>query len=132
MTRHQVREHVFLLVFRSAFYSYEDMPEQVRLYLEELEEPADDKDAEYIENKSSAIFSKLEELDGMINDNTEGWNTERIGKVELAIIRLALYEIRFDDDVPQGVAIDEAVELAKKYGQEGSGSFVNGVLARLL
>ncbi|MBR6329265.1 MAG: transcription antitermination factor NusB [Lachnospiraceae bacterium] len=130
MTRHELREHIFLLVFRSAFYDYEDMPEQVRLYIEELEEPAEDADADYITAKSSAVFEKLEELDAAINEKADNWNTERMGKVELAVIRLGLYEILFDDSIPTGVAIDEAVELAKKYGQDGSGAFVNGVLAR--
>ena len=106
------------------------MPEQVRLYIEELEEPAEDADADYITAKSSAVFEKLEELDAAINEKADNWNTERMGKVELAVIRLGLYEILFDDSIPTGVAIDEAVELAKKYGQDGSGAFVNGVLAR--
>lgn len=132
MTRHELREHVFLLVFRLAFHSYEEMPDQVRLYFEELEEPADDADAEYIEDKAAEIFKVVSELDAAINDKADGWNTERMGKVELAVIRLAYYEIMHDDDVPTGVAIDEAVEIAKKYGQDGAGSFVNGVLAKLI
>lgn len=131
MTRHELREHIFLLVFRMAFHSYEEMPEQIRMYLEQLEEPAQDADAQYITDKASAVFRKIEELDTRINDNTENWSAERMGKVELALIRLALYEILFDDEVDLGVAIDEAVELAKKYGQDGSFSFVNGVLGRL-
>jgi N utilization substance protein B len=60
------------------------------------------------------------------------WTLDRIGKAELAVLRLAIYELKFDEDIPQGVAINEAVELAKEYGQEGSGAFVNGVLARLV
>lgn len=66
----------------------------------------------------------------MINEIAEGWKTERMGKVDLTILRLAVYEIRFDEDVPTSVAINEAVELAKKYGQDGSPSFVNGILAK--
>jgi len=135
MTRHELREHVFLLVFRMAFHSYEDMPEQVRLHFEELPEemaePSDD-DEEYIQKKSSAVFEKIAELDAAINEKAENWNTDRIGKVELAIIRLALYEIKYDEDVPESVAINEAVELAKKYGQDGASGFVNGVLAKLI
>ena len=132
MNRHQLREHVFLLVFRSAFFDYDEMPEQIRLYIEELEEPAEDEDALYIENKSSAGFAKIAELDKTINEKTDHWNTDRMGKVELAIIRLALYEILYDDEIPRKVAVDEAVNLAKKYGQDGSGQFVNGVLARFM
>ena len=68
--------------------------------------------------------------DAMINEETLGWDTGRMAKVDLTIIRLAIYEIKFDDQVPTGVAINEAVELAKKFGQDGSAAFVNGVLAK--
>lgn len=132
MTRRELREHIFLLVFRLEFHTYEEMPEQVRLYFEELEEPTELSDEEYIENKTKAIFERLTEIDDDINSRAEKWNTERMGKVELSIIRLAVYEILFDDDVPAAVAIDEAVELSKKYGQEDSGAFVNGVLSKFV
>lgn len=74
-----------------------------------------------IANASSAKSAKAKRV---------GWSVGRIGKIELTILRLAVYEIKFDDSVPTSVAIDEAVELAKKYGQDGAGSFVNGVLAK--
>ena len=67
----------------------------------------------------------------MINANTEGWDTTRIGKVELTVLRLAVFEMKFDDEVPVNVAIDEAVEIAKKYGQENSGAFVNAILGKI-
>ena len=76
------------------------------------------------------IAEKLPEIDKLINETAIGWDTQRMGKVELTIIRLAVYEIRFDETVPTGVAINEAVELAKKFGQEGSSGFVNGILAK--
>ena len=66
----------------------------------------------------------------MINDKAENWSVERMGKVELTILRLALFEIKFDDDIPTNVAINEAIELAKKFGQDSSGAFVNGILAK--
>ena len=69
-------------------------------------------------------------MDGLLNQKAEGWNTARMGKVDLTILRLAVYEIRYDDSVPTGVAINEAVELAKKFGQEASAGFVNGILAK--
>ena len=61
----------------------------------------------------------------------KGWKTSRMGKVDLTIIRLAVYELKYEEDIPTGVAINEAVELAKKYGTDTSSSFVNGVLAKL-
>ncbi len=132
MTRHELREHIFLLVFRLEFYSYEDMPGQVQMYIEDMEEPADEADSDYIIKKSSDIFSKLDRIDEVIDEKADKWKSDRMGKVELAVLRLAVYEILFDEDIPEKVAIDEAVELAKKYGQESSGSFVNGVLAKVI
>ena len=78
------------------------------------------------------IYARVEELDGQINDVAEGWKTRRMGKVDLTIIRLALYEILHDDAVPEKVAINEAVELAKKFGGDDSPSFINGVLGKLV
>ena len=75
-------------------------------------------------------MEKLDEIDNMINTRAKGWTTQRMGKVEVAILRVAVYEMIFDDDVPVGVAINEAVELAKKFGQEESSGFVNGILAK--
>ena len=81
---------------------------------------------------SSAVCSKLPEIDKAINERTKGWTTERMSKVDLTIIRLGVYEIMYDDEVPEGVAVNEAVELAKKFGQDESYSFVNGVLSNFL
>ena len=66
----------------------------------------------------------------MINKQAKGWTTQRMGKVDLTILRLAVYEIIYDENVPVGVAINEAVELAKRYGQDESSGFVNGILAK--
>ena len=71
-------------------------------------------------------------MDKLINERTQGWDTTRIGKVELTILRLGIFEILYDEEVPGGAAINEAVELAKKYGQESAGGFVNAVLAKFL
>ena len=90
------------------------------------------EDETYISEKSNKILEKLDEIDGMINQKAKGWTTERMGKIELTILRLAIYEIKFDEDVPAGVAINEAVEIAKKFGQEESAGFVNGVLAKFV
>lgn len=90
------------------------------------------EDETYISEKSNKILEKLDEIDGMINQEAKGWTTERMGKIELTILRLAIYEIKFDEDVPAGVAINEAVEIAKKFGQEESAGFVNGVLAKFV
>ena len=133
MSRREMREQVFKLLFRVEFYREGEMEEQKELFLEDAEyfpEDVTEKDKNEIVLKYDAIAEKLSEIDEMINGKATGWSSRRMGKVELTIIRLAVYEICFDERIPTGVAINEAVELAKSYGQEGSAAFVNGVLAK--
>ena len=129
MSRRELREHIFKLLFRVEFNSLEDMPEQEKLFFEE-EDAARDEDADYISDKYHKIQQKLPEIDSQLNERTEGWDTTRMSKVDLTILRLAVYEINYDDSVPTGVAINEAVLLAKKFGQDASSGFVNGILAK--
>ncbi len=130
MNRSELREQVFKLLFRVEFNSMEEMTEQEEIFVLSEDEDFLEKDTEYIRDKYERIAEKLPEIDEAINKETTGWSTSRIAKVDLAIIRLAVYEIKYDDTVPTGVAINEAVELAKKYGQDGSPAFINGVLAK--
>ena len=123
MGRHEQREQVFKLLYRVEFHAPEDMPEQIALSWQ---------DADAIAARFEKIKDKIPELDKLLNENTEGWDTTRVGKVELAVLRLGAYELRYDDDIPDGVAINEAVEIAKKYGQESSGGFVNAILAKIM
>ena len=132
MGRHEQREQIFMLLFRVEFHSPEDMPGQVKLFLENSEAGFQEKDAAYIEAKEKAVRENKAEIDRIIDENTEGWDTSRMGKVELTVLRLAVYEMLFDDDIPAGVAINEAVEIAKKFGQENSGSFVNAILGKIV
>ena len=129
MSRRELREQIFKLLFRIEFNSIEEMTEQERLFFED-EDAAQDKDADYILDKYHKIQQKLDEIDAQLNEKADGWNTVRMSKVDLTILRLAVYEIHYDDSVPTGVAINEAVELAKKFGQDASSGFVNGVLAK--
>ncbi len=130
MNRSELREQVFKLLFRVEFNPMEEMSEQEELFTITSDKEFSTKDADYIREKYENIASKLPEIDEAINKETTGWNTSRIAKVDLTILRLAIYEIKYDESVPTGVAINEAVELAKKFGQDGSPSFVNGVLAK--
>jgi len=132
MGRHEQREQVFMFLFRVEFHAPEDMPGQMKLFLEDIRAITSQKDCDYIRERCQAVCERVSEIDKLIDDNTEGWDTTRMGKVELALLRLAVYEMRYDDDIPPRVAIDEAVELAKKYGQENSGGFVNAILAKIL
>ena len=131
MRRREQREHIFKLLFMSEFNSQKEMEEQLALYLEELES-AKDTEKEYIRTKYAAIAEKVGMIDEKINASVTGWKTSRMGKVDLTILRLAVYEIEWDEEVPQGVAINEAVELAKRYGGEESPSFINGVLGKIV
>ena len=132
MGRRELREQIFKLLFRVEFNSIEEMPEQCMLFFEDEENASSPKSRDYIHQKVDKILEKLPEIDGLISNTAQGWTIGRMGKVELAIIRLAVYEIRFDEEVPGSVAINEAVELAKKFGRDESAGFVNGVLARFM
>lgn len=140
MTRSEVREHIFKLLFRVEFNEADEMPQQLTLYFENpvADEEAkkktaviSEKDEQYIRDKYAKIVEVIPELDEMIDEAAKGWKATRLGKVDLTILRLAVYEMKYDDDIPVSVAIDEAVELAKKFGQDESSAFINGVLAKI-
>ncbi len=132
MSRRELREHVFRMLFRKEFYESEaEFSEQVKRYLEELE-PLEEKDESYMSEKVEDIYGHVKELDDRINEVAKGWKTRRMGKVDLTVLRLALYEMLYEESVPEKVAINEAVEIARKYGGDDSPSFVNGILAKLV
>jgi N utilization substance protein B len=131
MTRRELRENVFKMLFRAEFHEREEMEGQLALFGEELEQLKED-DFAYISNKTNAILEQLSGIDELINEKSTGWKTSRMAKVDLTLIRLAVYEIKFDEDIPDKVAINEAVELAKTYGTDDSASFVNGILAKIV
>ena len=110
MTRRELRENVFKMLFRVEFFDAGELSEQLVLFGEEVDH--------------------VSEIDEAINEVAKGWKTTRMGKVDLALIRLAVYEIRYDDEIPFKVAVNEAVELAKQYGTNESPAFVNGILAK--
>ena len=132
MKRREQRECIFQLLFRVEFNGEEEMPGQTELFLEAMREEykPGEQDESYILQKYAKIAEKLPEIDGMLEKASRGWKTSRMGKVELTILRLAVYEMRFDEDIPEKVAINEAIELSKKFGGDDAPSFVNGVLAR--
>lgn len=130
MTRREIREQVFSILFRVEFHEEGEFSQQIQ-YAAGIEEGETDKDLAYIQQKLSDIEGKIDEIDQIINAVAKGWKTTRMGKVDLTLIRLAVYEIKFEEDIPTGVAINEAVELAKRYGTDESPAFVNGILAKL-
>lgn len=130
MTRRQLRENIFKILFKLEFNSVEEMPEQMEFSLEDNPD-IEEKDVNYITDKTNKIISLISDIDDIICNVSAGWKLDRIGKAELAILRLAIYEMKYDEDVPFKVAINEAVELSKIYCNEEAKSFINGVLAKV-
>ena len=130
MGRREQREHIFKLLFMAQFNPQEEMPQQISLYFDSLEDLKEEEQA-YMEEKYQHVLEHLQEIDRILNEYSRGWKTRRMSRVDLTALRLAVYELKFDPDVPVGVAINEAVELAKRFGGETSGSFVNGSLGKV-
>lgn len=133
MKRTEIRENIFKLVFCGEFHSNSEIPAQVASFFEEEELPKmTEEDHEYMVEKFEKIKNLIPEIDQAINAVAKGWKTDRMGKTELAVLRLSTYEIKYDEEVPTKVAINEAIELAKKYGGDESPAFVNGILGKLV
>lgn len=124
MTRRQAREEAFILIFEKQFND-DSLADILELATEVREFEAD----YYIKQVFFGVFEKLSELDSVISEKAIGWSISRISKTALAILRLALYEIKFMDDIPVSVSINEAVELCKKYATKEDAAFVNGILS---
>ena len=137
MKRRELREHIFQLLFRVEFNEQDEMAEQVSLYVDDMkeEEIVEPKDETYIEEKYKKIVEKLPEIDELLEKYSKGWKLSRMNKVDLTILRLGVYEMKYDEDITSDefalMAINEAVELAKKFGGDESPAFVNAVLAKL-
>lgn len=131
MGRSKLRENIFKLLFLSTFNKEDEMPQQLQLFFDSIPE-LKDNDQKYMEEKYAMVKEYLRQIDEMINQSSSGWKTSRMSKVDLAILRLAAYEIKFDEDVPNSVAINEAVELAKRFGGDDSSAFINGILGAIV
>lgn len=129
MTRTESRNELFILIFEKQFS--ESTLEEIIESARESRNFSEDKDG-YIVNSFKGVYDNLETVDNTISDNLIGWTIDRISKVSLAVLRLAIYEIKFIEDIPTSVTIDEAVELCKKYSTVEDASFVNGVLGSVV
>ena len=152
MSRHEIRKHIFRIIFQYPFYPQEEMNSKIDQYLdgfaftksdvtfaadpmvdyEETGSPISEEEREEIAAKAKAICDMIPQLDEEIEKISSGWKISRMNKVDLSIIRLALYEIKYDEGVPAKVAINEAVELGKEFGGDSSPKFINGVLAKTI
>ncbi|MGN0334611.1 MAG: transcription antitermination factor NusB [Lachnospiraceae bacterium] len=131
MKRRELREHVFEILFRVEFNEKEEMQEQMELFFDDMKDVAAKDDLSYMKGKYEAVAEKIPMIDILIDEKSTGWKTSRMGKVELTLLRLAVYEMLFDEDIPVNVAINEAVELSKKYGGDDTPAFINGILAKI-
>ena len=127
MTRKQAREEAFILIFEKAF---NDIP--ISEILEIAAEARDLVPDEYILKVFGGVFDNVEIIDELISENAVGWKIERISKTALSILRLTIFEIKFYDEIPESVSINEAVELCKKYATTADASFVNGILSTIV
>ncbi len=124
MTRREAREEVFILIFEKQFNSA-----PIDEILEIAEEVRDLKPDDYINTVFKGVYDNLEALDEIISEKAIGWKINRISKTSLCILRLSIFEIKFMEDIPVSVSINEAVELAKKYATPEDASFINGILS---
>jgi N utilization substance protein B len=140
MSRRLARESAIQFLYSTDFNRDEDLDEMLKEFFDADERNIEDKlqdtlssnDMKFAEEIIRGTIDKLQHIDQLIQSNTTGWTKERIAKVDLAILRLALYEILYREDIPSSVAINEAIELAKKYSTDESGGFVNGVLGKII
>jgi N utilization substance protein B len=133
MGRKSARKCAFQIVFQIPFDAEFDYTEAFKSFCEssDLSDITED-DKEYIQRDVQGVYERLFEINELISAHTMGWDIERINRVDLAIIRLAVYEMKYADDIPAGVAINEAVELAKEFGSDDSPAFINGILGTMI
>lgn len=131
MSRRSARKNAFLLLFQMDFNEAEEFEQVKDIFFEEKETPMEEEDKEFIISEVAGAQAHLAEIDTLIGDCAKGWDTGRMSKVDLAILRLAVYELCFNEETPVGVAINEAVELAKKFSSDEAPAFVNGILGKI-
>ncbi len=126
MKRSAAREQAFILIFEKSFRE-EEIPEIIQAAVDarELEPNA------FMSQLAEGTFEHLEFIDALIDKNCIGWKKERLSRVALAILRLCCFELLYREDIPVGVSIDQAIELAKKYATEEDASYINGVLGSI-
>lgn len=127
MTRHESRELAFILIFEKSFQEDISVTELIDSAVELELFPHND----FAENLAKKVYLKLEEIDAIIDENLVGWSSKRISKATKAVLRLAVCEMLYSEDMPVGVAINEAVEIAKKYASQEDATYINGVLGAI-
>ncbi|CDC27682.1 n utilization substance protein B homolog [Firmicutes bacterium CAG:466] len=131
MSRRNARKNAFVLLFQMEFNAAEEQEQMTDLFFAEQDEVVTEEDKAYTMAAVEGTRANLEAIDAVIDSFAKGWNTQRMNRVDLAILRLAVYELKYSKDVPVGVVINEAVELAKKYSSDEAPAFINGVLGKI-
>lgn len=132
MGRRNARKLAFYLLFQYDFVNNGDYEEVKNIFLTVNSDDISENDREYIISKTDGTMSHLVEIDELLGTYAKGWSVDRMSKVDKAILRLAVYEIKYAPDVPDGVAVNEAVELAKTYSSDEAPAFINGILGQIL
>lgn len=130
MSRREIREHLVKMLYCSDFHDEDFMKDQLEYYIENISITDDEK--EYFSKRYFDIKNEINKIDDIISECSVGWKINRMSKIDLSILRLAVFEVKFDESIPDKVAVNEAVEIAKIYGGENSSGFINGILAKIL
>lgn len=130
MKRREAREIAFCLIFEKDFMNELSCKEIYNTALTYFDAEAIENEP-YIYSTFCGVYDNIDDIDSLISDASANWEKERISRVSKAILRLAVYEIKYVPDIPVKIAVNEAVEIAKKYDDDKAYSFVNGVLAKV-
>ena len=129
MSRRSARKNAFFLLFQMDFNEAAEFEQVKEIFFAEKEEPVEEGDKAFILSEVEGTREHMAEIDALIEQSAKGWDPERMNKVDLALLRLAIYEMKWGE-TPVGVAINEAVELAKKFSSDEAPAFINGVLGK--
>lgn len=123
LSRREAREQAFALVFEKSFHEC-----SIDEIIDNATAASDIVVDDFARREAEGVYENIEQIDRVISSNLRGWTINRISRVALSILRLAVYEIKYSEEVPTSVAINEAVELAKKFGSDDDPAYINGVL----
>ena len=131
MSRRSARKNAFFLLFQMDFNQADEYDQVRDIFFAEKDEAVEDVDRAFILNIVEGVRANQEEIDKIVGGYAKGWHTDRMSKVDLAILRVAIFELCFGKETPVGVAINEAVELAKKFSSDEAPAFINGILGKV-
>lgn len=131
MSRRSARKNAFYLLFQMDFSIESEFWKVKEVFFNETDDVIAEEDKEFILKEVEGVKEHISEIDEMIANVAKGWTIDRMSKVDLAILRLAVYEMKYSEETPVSVAVNEAVELAKKFSSDQAPAFINGILGKL-